>query len=529
MTREKFLFRDSARLYQQSEQLSTFLLSTSTQDPEPFHEVATILAKAGFARMTDEEARRGAVDLAWHHFLAIASAMDPRSVLPGLLEAMEQFYYGGGPAKNQTPWLGTALKLAVAAVWGNLASASANIRAHAQVRRLVAVAGACEQLIVFGDQASALRFGPTMFHGSGTSLDREEDIEILNKWNEQNQKRGESNRTLPDCKKIIWGQLPLFMQAVSEVARGIPAAKIPLFAGTVFSAIDSNPDFWLGLAARVQLLGHAAAFRARGRGDAHTGISIFEPFAFKTSYLGENQGSATAATQAMFWQKDWHARRLREKGFVSNMLVERPALRIDDRTFVVGLTNIGDSINCFVEHSVFRHIGYGGVRVPEEAFRRHVSQPFEDKTLTCFGAEHWQVDHVSDNGAWCGLSLNHVSGVSMPGEVDVLAKHRSYPVAVLAECKVLTSTFNASKLINVVQKLGPVDGEGFHTKLARKAQWIRETAEFRDVEILPVLVVDEGAFLGRDAPHPVVNLELMSLFVTDIETSARQGQASGDC
>ncbi len=507
MSRNRFLFAQSARLYQQSEDLATFLLSTFQDDDSPFNETLAILKNAGASRLADEAARRRAADLAWSHLVAVGSALDSRSVISGLLETVEQYYYGDDQSKNAVPWLGMAVKTAVTVVWANRGIATATMKARSQVRRLVAAAGAWEQLTLFNDQARALEFGVADFVPGGIRLDKDEDEAVRQAWNASAAKRGLAHRTLQNCREVIWQSAGSFMEAVTEVLAGEKPSRIALFQGTVFEDIQSMPDFWLGLSARIQLMAHAAKFRSLGRGNKIAGISIFEPFAFKTRFLGDDAVKANDVSQAMFWQRDWHARRMAGRDYLSNMLVERPAIRIDDQTFVVAMTNIGDSINCFVEHSVFRHLGYGGVPVPEEAFRRHVSQVFEDRALACFAERGWEADHVSESGAWSGSALSHALGEPIPGEVDVLAMHPSGRIAILAECKVLAAPFTSGKLLNVAQKLGHVDSESFHSKLQGKAKWLRETATFKDVVLLTLLVVDEGAFLGNRSPNLVVDIE----------------------
>lgn len=507
MSRKKFLFAQSARLYQQSEELADFLLDTFLDDDAPYHMTLAVLEKAGASRMADQAARERAADLAWNHLVAVGSVLDPRSVIPALLDTIEQYYYGHGSTKDAVPWLGSAMKAATAVVWANRGRVTASIKALAQVRRLVAAVGAWNQLNIYADQARALELGAAEFVSSGVRLDRDEDMVVRQAWNASASKRGLAHRTLQDCKDVIWQNAGSFMEAVSDVLAGEKPSRIALFQGTVFEEIQSLPDFWLGLSARIQLMALAAEFRSLGRGDRFTGISIFEAFAFRTRFLGSDAAKADVVTQAMFWQRNWHTRRLAGRDNLSNMLVERPAIRIDDRTFVVAMTSIGDSINCFVEYSVFRCLGYGGVPVSEEAFRRYVSQPFEERTLASFTERGWRADHVSESGAWSGTTLCHASGETIPGEVDVLAMHPGGRMAILVECKVLSSPFTSSKMFNVAHKLGPTDSERFHSKLRGKVEWLRETSAFKDIALLPLLVVDEGAFMGRKAPNLVLDIE----------------------
>jgi hypothetical protein len=506
MSRDKFLFSQSARLYQQAEELSDYLLNTFMGDDEPFSEPAAILKKARVQCMRTQDERRLAADAAWRHLIQVSSTLDARFVLPTLLETVEQYYYGHDTAIASAPWLGTAVKTAAASVWLNRGGVAARGKARDQIRRMIAAAAAWEQLSLHESQARALDCGPSEFTAGGTRLFRDEDFAIRDAWNTSALRRGQSHRTLRDSIQVIWRDAVGFTEAVTEVLGGASPRKIKLFQGTVFEEIESPKKFWLGLAVRLHLLAHAARFRQLGREDL-IGISIFETFASATSLLGTDQVEVTLATQAMFWQGEWHAKRVTSRDFLSNLLVERPAIRIDDHTFVLGLANMADAINCFVEHSVFRCHGYGGVPVPEEAFRRRVSQPFEDRVVSVFTDAGWKADHVSERGAWCGTTVNHPSNEAIPGEVDVFALHPAGKVAFLVECKVLAALFATNKMVNVAQKLGATDAEGFHRKLEAKAMWLRGTPQFSHVEIRTLIVVDQDAFMAKDAPNRVINIE----------------------
>ncbi|WP_162243740.1 hypothetical protein [Ramlibacter sp. Leaf400] len=507
--RNKFLFSPSARLYQQSENLASFLLESYLDDDAPLAEPAAVLVRTEASRLTDECARKRAVEVAWNHLVAVGSALDPRSVVPGLLEAIEQYYYGMGPIKDAVPWLGPALKTATSVIWANQTVIGPSTKAHNQVRRLVAAAAAWEQLALYDAQARALELGPAEFLPSGIRVVREEDREVRKAWRASALARGLAHRTLQNSRDVIWNDVSQFMEAVAAVLGGEQPSRIPLFQGTVFEQIEPQPNFWLGLSVRLHLLAHAMQFRRLGRPDSTPGISLFEPFASTSSFIGEDPETVNAAVRAMFWQREWHRGRLARRDSLSNMVVERPAMRIDDRTFAVAMTHIGDSINGFVEHSVLGYTGYGGVPVSQEAFRRFVSQPFEDRVIAYFSERGWKADHISEGGAWSGARLCHLAGQRIPGEVDVLAKHPRARMAILVECKVLALPFNATKLLNVAQKLGHVDAEGFHRKLEMKAEWLRGTPDFADVQVIPMLVVDDWAFLGSTGPNPVVDVDAL--------------------
>jgi hypothetical protein len=506
MTRDKFLFADSARLYTQAESLASFLSDSYFKDEGPFRETAKILQEAGISRLTNLSAREAAAELAWNHLKALASGLDSRYVIPGLLETTEQYYYGAGKLKEDVSWLGTALKTSLSVAWGNRGIVKASSKAQTQVRRMIAAAGAWEQLNLEIHQAKAFEFGPVEFTEYGLKYDREEDIHICLEWNNSASKRGLSHRTLEDSKNVIWNNLPLFLEAVSDVLDGQLPTRINLFHGTVFENIELSPEFWLGLALRIKLMIWATQIRSAGRGLGVTGISIFESFGIITSLLGSDESKFNDMIQKMFWQPYWFKPRFSKRDFLSNMVVERPVLRIDNKTFVVGISNIGDSINCFVEHSVFRYLGYGGVPVSEKVFQRHVSQPFESRVCKCFTDLGWEAGQVLENGKWSKVILNHARDELMPGEIDVLAISPDKKIAIIVECKVLASPFEANKLLNLRQKLGPVDSESFHSKLIKKANWLNGVVQLKGLTIFPLLVLDEGRFIGFNAPNVILNI-----------------------
>lgn len=512
MNRGSFFFKHSSRLYRQSEDLASYLLASLDATDSPFLEVCSLIEKQGAAYLGTEEAAQRAADLAWQHAMGLGAALDVRAVVPGLLEAMEQYYYGEGTQKADHPWLGTALKSASAIVWKNRGSVHASVKAHKQVCRLVRAMGAWEQLQLHRDQVRALGVGAGILTPQGVVLQQEDDRIRRVEWNTYAEKRGMALRTLKNSTDVIWRDGLQFLHAVREVLDGELPSRIQLFQGTVFGEIGREPRFWLGLAVRLQLMAYAGNFRGQGRENFTCGISLFEPFAIQTEFLGADQQLATEITQSAFWQRAWHSDRLRRRDWLSCMLVERPAIRIDDRSFVVAVTNVGDSINSFVENSVLRIFGYAGEPVTEEAFRLHVSQPFENRAIACFADRGWLVDHVSDRGNWSEMVFEHEDGAPMPGEIDVLAVHPSGDLAVLAECKVLSAPYTANKLLNVAQKLGEVDSESFHRKLGKKAEWLRGIKAFRDMHILRVLLVDAGAFLAKGAPNLVLDIDDLPRF-----------------
>jgi hypothetical protein len=482
------------------------LLQPSAANQEPLAEVSRILERQKLSIVTDAMDRKRATDAAWRHMTAVGSAIDARVAIPALLEASDHFYYGTTNGRTTMPWLGPALKTAMAVLWPRLNIPEARMRSYGQVQRLVHAAAAWMHLDQDRDHALVFNYGPARVHSKGTHLFLQSDLEKRRAWDSMTMRRGLAQRTLNDSSRVIWKDVDAFMAAASEVLNGVSPTALPLFQGTVFEHAAATPAFWLGLNIRLILRRHAMFFRAKGSPQL-LGISLFETFGHPTKLLGGDEDAVRRATQNVFWTPDWFAQRSR--GALANMIVERPVLRIDPGTFATSTLAISDSINAYVEQSVFRFHGFGGVPLPEECFRRQVSQPFEDKVVGRFRAAGWQAGSVSETGWWAGgeRQLQQSGQPRSPGEIDVLALHPGGKRAVLAECKVLSSPYSQSKLVNLVGKLGGQDAEGFHRKLNDKLNWLRNGGVLAGVEITPVLVVDQAAFLAQDAPGLVLEPE----------------------
>jgi hypothetical protein len=88
---------------------------------------------------------------------------------------------------------------------------------------------------------------------------------------------------------------------------------------------------------------------------------------------------------------------------------------------------------------------------------------------------------------------------------------------------VLSAQFTASKMLNVAQNLGEVVAEGFHRKLDKKAEWLRGIEAFKDVTILPMLLVDAGAFLAKGAPNLVLDIDDLPQFFAWCDAHSMDG------
>ena len=515
MTRDKYVFKDSSRIYKQASDLVLVLRSSIKGSTEWFSEVVQVLKSRGLNSLHDDDQWLQAIDYARQHVNLVASSIDPRIAIPALLQAVDDFYYHDEDWKHEVPICGSAMKASIAMIWPNRNFQTAVNKSAAQLLKLVRAVMAWEQLTGNYEHYKVFGFGPVTFHPKGFEYSNDRDREVLDHWNAMALPYGTNQRTLAQSKAVIFQSPTKFCEAVSCVLTGQNPISIKLFSGTVFALAGNNPAFWSGLYARLVLLSCAAKFKLAGS-HAHSGVVLFEEFIAASAGFGLEAESAQTSIKACFWQKDWY--RDRVKGYPSNMLVERPALRIDNKTFATSLSTIVDSINCFVEHSVFRYMGYGGAPVDEEAFRVHVSLPFETDAVEAFQEAGWKASGVSHSGYWAAdnCQLIRADGSVVPGEIDVLALHPSGLLALVVECKVLSQPFSMSKLTNVVGKLGEADQDGFHSNLEKKVNWLTAVPALYGAQVEGALLVDQGSFLGEGAKHPVVDLEHLRALLIDL-------------
>lgn len=507
MTRDNFLFKDSSRVYKQANELARGLRCSISGDSEWFSDAAQLLTSHELLSLKTDEQWLRAIEYAKQRLDSIACTIDTRIAIPALLEAVDDFYYRDTSWKEEVPICGSAMKTSISMIWPNRQAQTAVDKSAAQLQKLVFAAMAWEQLVASYEHHKVFRFESVEFHARGFSHTSKRDKVLLAQWNAMVSPYGETQRTLEHSKSVIFENPRAFSDAVTRVLEGEKSSEIELFAGTVFAQAGEKPAFWLGLKARLTVLQYALRFKLAGA-EVYSGVVLFEEFAAEITGFGLQADSVQASVEACFWQADWYRKR-RVKEFPSNMLVERPVLRIDNKTFATTVLTILDSINCFVENSVFDCADYGGAPVHPLAFQMHISQPFEQKVVDLCQEAGWKASVVKQNGYWAAgnCQLVHPNGTRVPGEIDVLALHPSGLFALVIECKVLAQPFSRSKLTNVIGKLGAADQEGFHTNLEKKVNWLAEVPALHGAEVAGLLLVDQGSFFGEGAPNPVVDLD----------------------
>jgi hypothetical protein len=513
MTRDNFLFKDSSRIYKQANALARGLRCSMSGDSKWFSDAAQLLASHGLLSLQSDEQWLRAIEYTKQRLDSIACTIDARIAIPALLEAVDDFYYRDTKWKKEVPICGSAMKTSIAMIWPNHQAQAAIDKSASQLQKLVFAVMAWEQLVASYEHHKVFKFESVEFHPRGFSHSRERDKVLLAQWNAMASPYGQTQRTLEHSKSVVFKNPRAFSDAVTRMLEGEKSSNIELFIGTIFAQAGEKPAFWLGLKARLTVLQFALQFKLAGA-EVSSGVVLFEKFAAEITGFGLQVTSAQASVEACFWQADWYTKR-RMKDFPSNMLVERPVLRIDNKTFATTALTIIDSINCFVENSVFDCADYGGSPVHPSAFQMHISQPFEQAAVDLCLKRGWQAGVVSDKGYWAAgdCQLVHPNGKKVPGEIDVLALHPSGLLALILECKVLAQPFSKSKLTNIVGKLGPDDQESFHSKLERKVNWLSAVPALKGAKVAAALLVDQGSFLGWGAPHLVVDLEQLTDFL----------------
>lgn len=513
--RKDAIFKDSSRLYRQAEQGAEALLEVAHSSRDYFRDTLQFLVSKKIAPLLGTRSERANVLAGSFDYLsATASSVDPRYGIPLLMAAMDRYYYQEKTKFEQSGWIGIGLKTAIALIAKNPNSVAARARSIERLAKLVKAAGAYEILQLSVTQADIFNFTDPEIDEFGVGVSSPADGLIAGEWNELFRQRGELQRTLNDSKKVIWSDLEKFVAASRAVLEGADPSAIALFQGTLFSFIRTR-EFWLGLLLRVVLLASAQRIKSPVNAEIF-GIALFEEFPVVLEDFGIDPVEVQTAINRLFWTPDWYLRRVSNSR--SNMIVERPAIRLDGRTFVTTPLAIMDSINCFVEHSVMGYHGLGGVPIDkDDVFRRAISAPFEGRVIAMFMSAGWDASSVTADGFWSAGNRTFADvGSACPGEIDVLARDPSGNAYLLCECKVLADPVMPSTLRNVVSKLGASDSERFHSKLSKKKEWLESVKGFENATIIPMLVVDRGAFLAKEAPHLVFDFQDLELRLAEI-------------
>lgn len=487
MKREKAIFTGS-RLYRQASDGSSQLYQEYTTDDLPFKQIVEILSNGKASLIVNNLAEcRTYLNKTRKLLERRAKEISPYIAIPILIQAITDFYYGGS-YKEDLPWAGTSLKISLSLIWGNVHAIEGSPKSSIkQLSTIVKIAGIFEQLNncvyifeTFGE--GCIEFRPDGIYPKDENLQKAYYL-----FQKTFEKRGLTFRTLGQIGQIIYENPFAMKDAIENVIRGDISSAGEFFKGTIFNTIlgtsPNNLAFWGELWVRITMMLNTMLIRAKVT-DNPLGIAIFEDYpVLVTEGLGE--GNIQEYIMNVFWRKDWYKKRITGDAFdLNNMIVERPVLRVTNQQGIYATSSIliADSINWFVESSVLNYQGLGGVSLPSQIFKKDISERFENQVCDTFRKHNFLAGVVNEKGTWItglgNLTLTHDAKQKMPGEIDVLAFHPITHELFVVECKVLIHPYGKNRLTNIINKLGETDSEGYHTKLRRKIEWIKNTNIF---------------------------------------------------
>lgn len=479
--RNKAIFQGS-RLYRQAEEGSSRLLDALRADEPIYKNEINALSSSGMITFSSRGEADYWVSAAVKAADSICKQISPYIAVPTLLQAVVEQYYGF--MKGESSPLGRYLKRTLEVIGGNIYK-SQLVQSDSQKKVTLAVRATAlaAQLQTLAFLYEEFATGSDYLELTASGLKASESLgAIVREYIKPVPPPLKFMRTLSNTERALWQNLPEGMKAVEEVIRGDSPQNQSIFQGTIFKElIDDIPaEFWAGIWARMKLAAYSYAIRKQVN-ENFRGISIFEPF--RVSVPADlDVDLLQGALHQLFWEDKWYGRSLNEQP--GNLISERPAIciRRNPTLYTTNTLLVGDSLNWFIEASVVPYPEAQVVRLPDTIFKRLVSEPFEISVNDLFRQYGFLAGNVSDRGGWATqegqILLTHERGEGSPGEIDSLAYHRECDLVILAECKVISGPFQASRMRNIARKLGNSDAEEFHSKLRQKLAWLQKTDFF---------------------------------------------------
>ncbi len=526
MRRESAIFSGS-RLYRQAQEGSLYLFDRFSENNSPFEAMIGILTDGkDVLRVSGVEDCRQKLSLTQRHVIEMCSQISAYIAIPILIQAISDFYYGAN--RLEPAWMGTALKGTLAYVWKDVHNTASITSALSQIGDAVVVMSIQQQLEILHNiseifEEGEVSYSPDGWYTAGRPISR-----YLNQYAASFRDRGMAFRTANDSNQAIIAQPDAAFAAITRILQGESPDKQVEFHGTLFSQISKSEslEFWAELWCRLHTLFSSAAIRNTVTQDYTDGVVLFEPFAIPLP-AGLSGAYVQRIYQRLFWNRDWHREKIRN--WSSNMIVERPILRISNspELYATSLPLIGDSLNWFVEASVMQYRNSGGIALSSSFFEKYISESFEAEVIEMFEKYHFIAGSVNDNGTWKigkeHIHLQSIAGTSLPGQVDALVIHPASGVVLVVECKVLALPKQKSQLRNIFSKLGEQDSEGFHAKLHKKIEWLRNAYIFQfmatmgyEVGDIQGLIILNRKVPGMMAgPFPVVDSEMLGAYLEE--------------
>lgn len=483
-----------SRLYRQSDALSDLLRASVAQHGDWFElplrtltngTAALELSSAAEVETVLEGARQ-ALRCATRGFSAYLG-------VPALAQAITDTYFGAPPKRM---WIGPALKLALAALWENVAGRTEGpSRSGSDLVRLAKLAFLVEQLTNVRTLFRTAGDGQVRIAADGLTASGAVD-ELRQQLAWAYGARGRTLRLAPHTTQLFLHKPAEGLQGLHRVLSGEAPAHVAELAGTLFARLP-GPEaylFWAGLWSHVVFLlasiGHSRVVTERS-----SSISVMSKTGFAVPRNIEHPHLLAQALLDRQWEVGWYRRQ--DPDIYPSLVNRRPVIGIlsDQSLSVTSPALLMDALNHFVETSFMPEQPSTGAPLPESAFEQLVAFQFEQRVVELFREVGFRAGAVTRAGVWRTAEgdedLSTCAGLP-PGQIDVLAVHRESGCVLVVECKVLSLPTTAGRLRNLVGKVSEEDGEGFWSKLESKCRWMRQvgarlTPEWSGLEGLLVL------------------------------------------
>ncbi|PHA33611.1 hypothetical protein [Bacillus wiedmannii] len=519
MKRENIRF-DGSRLYSQAGRGSIEILNNLSTDVNIlFPEILSEISNGEEVWIIkDREELKKYIRKTDSYIQRTGNLISPYHGLPIIQETVARYYTA--EVSREFHWIGPALKHALAVIWNNLHKPNIKGTETSSIKKICRIVVACGVVEILNTHLALFEvYGDSdlEFYGFHAKYTKEMASHVV-QWNESFGMRGGSHRTVEDSIQAIWKDPENALIALENILNGESHTIQDAFKGTIFAHLPENIPlkFWAGIWARLILAIKAVGARNLVMTQDPEGICLFEPQVMITN--GLNDQVRQKAILDCFWNRTWYRNRI--KHGPSGMIVDRPIVRISFdgvELFSTTFFLMVDSINWFVEASIFRYSNSDGIKLPEKVFEYLIATPFEHrvqkKLLDC----GFKVGEVGIDQYWTNENkyLSHIADEEIPGQIDVLAYHAEEKVVWIIECKVLKfpNTDTPHKVIrNIISKTGDADTEGFHSKLEDKIKWLKNTTEFigrRDLRFEGAIVLDRKLPVIDSGKYPVYDEESM--------------------
>lgn len=163
MARDKYLFKDSSRIYKQAYDLAFVLRSSINGTTEWFSELVQELETRGLNVRHDDSQWLQAVDFARQRVNTIASSNDSRIEIPSLFQAVDDFFHHHQSWNYEVPIADSAMRFSIAMIWPNRSVQTEINKSSEYLIRLVSAVVAWEQSTGGYECYKVFEFGHLIF------------------------------------------------------------------------------------------------------------------------------------------------------------------------------------------------------------------------------------------------------------------------------------------------------------------------------------------------------------------------------